>query len=119
MIKTFGAFPESTARKYARETLDGLSYLHSQGVIHRDIKGANVLISADGVAKLADFGASQFLDSPDATKSIETTLAGTPYFMVSILLLSSLPLFTLASSPLKPSSRKEWVVARMCGRSEV
>jgi serine/threonine protein kinase len=38
-----------------------VNYLHEKGIIHRDIKGANVLVSISGVAKLADFGCSKKL----------------------------------------------------------
>lgn len=57
------------------QVLQGLLYLHEQGVIHRDIKGANILTTKDGLVKLADFGV--------ATKSNlgESSVVGTPYWM--------------------------------------
>jgi CTD kinase subunit alpha len=44
----------------AKQLFDSLAYLHSRGVLHRDIKAANILVSSDGILKLADFGLARF-----------------------------------------------------------
>ncbi|KAH7432985.1 hypothetical protein KP509_07G049400 [Ceratopteris richardii] len=54
-----GGIPEATARKYLRDIVTGLRYLHSCGIIHGDIKPENLLINDSGQVKICDFGVSQ------------------------------------------------------------
>ncbi|SCU85345.1 LAFA_0D15170g1_1 [Lachancea sp. 'fantastica'] len=61
-----------------REILTALMHIHRDGVIHRDIKAANVLITNDGHVKLCDFGVAAQLSQ---TKIRRQTMAGTPYWM--------------------------------------
>jgi serine/threonine protein kinase len=58
-----GALSECHAAYCVKQILLGLNYLHSNGIAHRDVKGANVLMTRKGEMKLADFGASKRFDS--------------------------------------------------------
>ncbi|XP_020572672.1 probable serine/threonine-protein kinase At1g54610 [Phalaenopsis equestris] len=56
-------FTEPQVKCYMRQLLCGLDYCHTHGVLHRDIKGSNLLIDNNGILKIADFGLASFFDS--------------------------------------------------------
>jgi serine/threonine protein kinase len=76
ICKNFGKFPENLVALYMSQALHGLLYLHEQGVIHRDIKGANILTTKEGLVKLADFGVATKASGLD-----QSSVVGTPYWM--------------------------------------
>jgi serine/threonine protein kinase len=80
-IKMHGALNEGLCRKWTYEILEGLHHLHSNGIAHRDIKGANILVTSTGSIKLADFGSAaqkqMGMCGPDGFKSVR----GTPFWM--------------------------------------
>lgn len=63
LIEKYGPLNENLIRVYTRQILEGLEYLHARNTIHRDIKGANVLVDNTGVCKLADFGTAKRISS--------------------------------------------------------
>ncbi|KAM0057917.1 putative mitogen-activated protein kinase kinase kinase STE-STE11 family [Helianthus debilis subsp. tardiflorus] len=71
-----GGMTESIVRNFTRHIVSGLAYLHSTKTIHRDIKGANLLVDANGVVKLADFGMAKHLDG-----QVNLSMKGSPYWM--------------------------------------
>ena len=111
MRRRYGPWPERLVAKYTAQLLEGLDFLHQQacsiacvfrlhthalqGVIHRDIKGANLLVTKEGHIKLADFGiATQNAKADTASPEVSAVdcntkmhkltpgqVVGTPYWM--------------------------------------
>lgn len=81
-LAQFGPFPESVVRRYGRQLLQALAYLHQRNVLHRDIKGNNVMVCpGSGTIKLIDFGCATFEPSSADCEALVASARGTPYWM--------------------------------------
>jgi mitogen-activated protein kinase kinase kinase 3 len=76
-IAKLGKLPESLIREYLRQVLNAVEYIHEKNIIHRDIKGANILIDSNGICKLSDFGSAKLIES----QSVYNSFKGTPNWM--------------------------------------
>ena len=63
MLVNYGSLPEQLISNFVRQILQGLNYLHSKDIIHRDIKGANILVDNKGTVKISDFGISKRVEA--------------------------------------------------------
>ena len=70
--------PEEVVQKVAKQLVRALDYLHSNRVIHRDMKPQNILIGANGIVKLCDFG---FARAMSCKTMVLTSIKGTPLYM--------------------------------------
>ncbi|KAK3102765.1 hypothetical protein FSP39_013768 [Pinctada imbricata] len=83
ILARFGALDEAVFRRYTRQILEGVQYLHANDVIHRDIKGGNVMLMPNGIIKLIDFGCAKRLciNLSMGQSQILKSMKGTPYWM--------------------------------------
>ncbi|MFP6874675.1 MAG: serine/threonine-protein kinase [Verrucomicrobiales bacterium] len=77
-IQADGALPENRVLEIAVELAQGLSAAHDAGMIHRDIKPGNILLSEEGISKIVDFGLARILESVDRD---EGEIWATPYYV--------------------------------------
>ncbi|KAK4340929.1 hypothetical protein RND71_039430 [Anisodus tanguticus] len=77
LLQEYGPFEEQIISSYTRKILSGLVFLHERNIAHGDIKGANILVNANGEIKLADFGMAKHINSC----SLMDSFKGSPYWM--------------------------------------
>ncbi len=79
LAKNGEVMPLGEALRYIRESADALSYAHKQGMIHRDVKPANLMVDRDGRIVLTDFGIAKIVTGPQFT--VTGGMVGTPAYM--------------------------------------
>ncbi|KAF9610434.1 hypothetical protein IFM89_022345 [Coptis chinensis] len=84
LLQEYGPFGEPVIQNYTRQILLGLAYLHGRNTVHRDIKGANILVGPDGEIKLADFGMAKHVTSHTSILSFK----GSPYWMAPEVIMN-------------------------------
>ncbi|KAK4369798.1 hypothetical protein RND71_009273 [Anisodus tanguticus] len=85
LLQEYGPFREPVIQNYTRQILSGLSFLHARNTVHRDIKGANILVDPNGVIKLADFGMAKHITSCSSVLSFK----GSPYWMAPEVVMNT------------------------------
>ncbi|XP_056909379.1 serine/threonine-protein kinase PRP4 homolog isoform X1 [Takifugu flavidus] len=85
ILHRFGPLPERVLALYTKQIVEGVAYLHLNRVIHRDLKGNNVMLMPTGIIKLIDFGCARRLSCVSHTASngadLLKSVHGTPYWM--------------------------------------
>ncbi|KAF2934101.1 mitogen-activated protein kinase kinase kinase 3 isoform X1 [Oryza sativa Japonica Group] len=84
LLREYGPFKEPVIRNYTGQILSGLAYLHGRNTVHRDIKGANILVGPNGEVKLADFGMAKHISSFAEIRSFK----GSPYWMAPEVIMN-------------------------------
>ncbi|GAV79317.1 Pkinase domain-containing protein [Cephalotus follicularis] len=85
ILQDYGQLGELAIRSYTQQILSGLAFLHSKSTVHRDIKGANILVDPNGRVKLADFGMAKHITG----QSCPLSFKGSPYWMAPEVIRNS------------------------------
>jgi beta-lactam-binding protein with PASTA domain/tRNA A-37 threonylcarbamoyl transferase component Bud32 len=81
MIEKDGALPEPVAIDFAAQICSGLAYAHRMGLMHRDVKPANILITKDDVVKLSDFGIARAVTTQTVTITAPGMVMGSVFYI--------------------------------------
>jgi serine/threonine protein kinase len=125
-----GPVPSPRAREVVSEVASALAYMHGRGVIHRDVKPANILFAQDGSVKLTDFGIARVLGSPGLTQtgllmgtapylSPEQVRGAPPTPASDVYALGLVLLEALSGTRAYPGTASESAIARLTRRPEV
>ncbi|MCD9639467.1 hypothetical protein HAX54_024037 [Datura stramonium] len=85
ILQEYGQLGELAIQSYTQQILSGLAYLHAKNTVHRDIKGANILVDPNGRVKLADFGMAKHITGQYCPLSFK----GSPYWMAPEVIRNS------------------------------
>ncbi|XP_048334926.2 mitogen-activated protein kinase kinase kinase 3 isoform X1 [Ziziphus jujuba] len=85
LLQEYGSFKEPVIQNYTRQITSGLAYLHGRNTVHRDIKGANILVDPNGEVKLADFGMAKHITNCSSMLSFK----GSPYWMAPEVVMNT------------------------------
>lgn len=85
LLQEYGQLGELAIRSYTQQILSGLAYLHGKHTVHRDIKGANILVDPSGRIKVADFGMAKHITG----QSCPLSFKGSPYWMAPEVIKNS------------------------------
>ncbi|ODV89980.1 hypothetical protein CANCADRAFT_25731 [Tortispora caseinolytica NRRL Y-17796] len=80
LLRRHGRFEEPDIKWLSKQIMDGLSYLHRCGILHRDLKADNILLDLDGIVKISDFGISKRSGDIYANNA-EMSMQGTIFWM--------------------------------------